>query len=114
MGSIGLRRTILAVVGIVSAVLLSRISFAQSAPASTQPTPAAVVVLKGEIDDFNRDELFKRFATARASGARTVILKIDTYGGLVSAGLDISRFIKQQDDLHTIAFVHNKAISAGA
>ena len=40
--------------------------------------------------------------------------RIDTYGGIVTSGLDISRFIKQQTDVHTIAFVHNKAISAGA
>ena len=43
-----------------------------------------------------------------------MILQINTYGGLVTAALDISRFIKRQDDLHTIAFVDDKAISAGA
>ena len=75
---------------------------------------AAVVVLKGEIDDFARDSIEKRFTEARAAGAKTIILDIDTYGGLVTAGLDISNFIKRQTDLHTIAFVDEKAISAGA
>src|SRR3954451_1514001 len=92
-------------------------ALAQSRPTEVVPAEkvsTAVVVLKGQIDDFNRDELFKRFASARAAGAKTVVLRIDTYGGLVTAGLDISRFIKRQSDLHTIAFVDDKAISAGA
>jgi membrane-bound serine protease (ClpP class) len=89
--------------------------FAQTQPTTSPQThKAAVVVLQGEIDDYSRDTLMRRFSDARAIGADTVILRIDTYGGLVTAGLDISRFIKQQSDLHTIAFVHNKAISAGA
>jgi membrane-bound serine protease (ClpP class) len=85
-----------------------------AAAQTTQPTAAAVVVLRGQIDDFERDALFKRFREARATGAQTIILQIDTYGGLVTAGLDISRFIKQQTGVRTIAYVHDKAISAGA
>jgi membrane-bound serine protease (ClpP class) len=96
--------------------MFSHAALGQTQPATTQSTPhkAAVVVLQGPIDDYSRDMLFKRFIDARAVGADTVILRIDTYGGMVTAGLDISRYIKQQTDLHTIAFVHNKAISAGA
>src|SRR5690349_1362581 len=77
----------------------------QTRDAAQQNTPAALIVLQGPIDDFNRDALFRRFAQARGAGAKTVILRIDTYGGLVTAGLDISRFIKRQNDLHTIALV---------
>ena len=32
------------------------------------------------------------------------------YGGLVTGGEEINRFLKRQDDLHTIAFVKDKAI----
>jgi len=114
---------------IVATFLLALSVYAQTQPStrpSTQPTTqpaksdfsgpqkAAVVVLQGEIDDYNRDMLMKRFADARAVGAKVIILQIDTYGGMVTSGLDISRFIKQQTDLHTVAFVQNKAISAGA
>src|SRR5688572_11780210 len=87
-----------------------------SAPA-TSPSPpavrerAVVISLSGTVDDFNRDALQRRFEKARRLGAGTVILEIDTYGGLVSSALDISRFIKNQTDLHTIAFVNSKAIS---
>jgi membrane-bound serine protease (ClpP class) len=72
-----------------------------------------VITLQGVIDDYSRDALFKRFAEARRLGAKVVILKLNTPGGLVTAGLDISRFLKQQDDLHVIAYVHHMAYSAG-
>src|SRR5947199_10826143 len=56
--------------------------------------PAAVIRLSGEVDDYNRDQLRIRFDRARAAGAKTIILEIDTYGGLVTSGLDLSRFLK--------------------
>jgi membrane-bound serine protease (ClpP class) len=83
---------------------------------STAPTggKVAIVQLSGEINDFSRDQLFRHFKEARDEGAQTVILDLDTYGGLVTSGLEISRFLKRQDDLHVVAFVEDKAISAGA
>jgi membrane-bound serine protease (ClpP class) len=75
---------------------------------------AVIVQIKGQIDDYNRDALFRRFDEARKLGAKIVILDVDSYGGLLTSGLEISRFIKRQDDLHTIAFVQDKAVSAGA
>lgn len=80
----------------------------------TRPGKAAVIVIDGMIDDYNRNRLERRFADAKQQGADVVILQINTYGGLVTAGLDIARFIKRQDDLHVIALVDEKAISAGA
>src|SRR5829696_6660717 len=91
-----------------------------AAALATSPSPpaaretAVVISLSGTVDDFNRDALQRRYEKARRLGAGTVILEIDTYGGLVSSALDISRYIKNQTDLHTIAFVNSKAISAGA
>ncbi len=81
---------------------------------ATIPSSTVIIRLEGSIDDFNRDALFRRFKEARKLGATTVILDVNTYGGLVTAGLDISRFLKQQDDLHVVAYVGEKAISAGA
>jgi len=78
------------------------------------PTPAAIVRLEGRIDDYNYEQFVKRFDRAKAAGAKVVIVDIDTYGGLVSAGLDISKFLKSQNEVRTIAFVSSKAISAGA
>jgi membrane-bound serine protease (ClpP class) len=76
--------------------------------------PAVVISLHGEVDDFTRDALERKFAQARALGAKTVILDMDTPGGLVTAGLDISLFLRRQNDLHVIAYISNKAYSAGA
>jgi membrane-bound serine protease (ClpP class) len=86
-----------------------------TAPATAPANATTVIIrLQGEIDDFNRDALFRRFKEARRLGAKTVILDVNTYGGLVTAGLEISRFLKQQDDVHVVAFIGEKAISAGA
>src|SRR5580698_4863020 len=88
-------------------------AFAQSA---TQPAggKVAIVQLSGEINDFDRDQFIRHFNDARAAGAQTVIVNLDTYGGLVTSGLEISHFLKRQSDIHTIAYVEDKAISAGA
>jgi membrane-bound serine protease (ClpP class) len=86
-----------------------------TAPATTNAARAttAIIRLRGTVDDYGRDALKRRFSEARTLGATTIVLEVDTYGGAVSSALDISRFIKQQDGLHTIAFVSEKAISAG-
>lgn len=86
----------------------------KTASVSAVASPAAVVGLSGEIDDYNRDGFIRRFNHAKAAGAKTIIVDIDTWGGLVTAGLDISRFLKSQSDVHTIAYVNERAISAGA
>src|SRR4051794_32554000 len=118
MCGMGIARTALVILfAMLVASLIGVSAAADMSSPSTAPTSsskAAVVVLEGPIDEYNRDMLMRRFSDARAVGAKVVILQIDTYGGMVTAGLDISQFIKQQNDLHTIAFVHRKAISAGA
>jgi membrane-bound serine protease (ClpP class) len=83
---------------------------------ATRPSPekAVVITLAGEVDDYNRDQLFRKFDDAKKLGAKVVILNVDTYGGLLTSGLEISRFIKRQDDLHVVAYIKDKAISAGA
>ncbi len=92
-------------------------SFAPTVPAPSArtgaPTPAAVIVFKGEVDDYSRDALFKRFDQAKAAGAKVIILKLNTPGGLVSAGLDISAFLRKQKDVHVVAYVNRYALSAG-
>jgi len=105
-------RALFATVVIVMAIA-ARAAMADPAPTS-QPSQAAVIVLRGEVDNYSRDTLMRRFDSARAVGAKTVIVQIDTYGGLASAGLEISQFLKRQNDLHTVAFIDKKAYSAGA
>ncbi len=78
----------------------------------TVPT-VAIVALHGEVDDYSRGLLVRQIEQARKTGAKTIILDLDTYGGLVVSGLDITGYLRGLDDLHVIAYVH-KAISAGA
>lgn len=85
-----------------------------AAPSADAQTKTVVIPVSGEINDYTRDDLLRRFQQARDMGAKTIILRINTYGGLVTAGLDISRFLRDQTDVHTIAFVKTKAISAGS
>src|SRR5690606_41237373 len=47
-----------------------------------------VVEAQGEVDNFLRDSIQSRINTARNLGAEVVILKLDTYGRLVTAGLE--------------------------
>jgi membrane-bound serine protease (ClpP class) len=95
------------------ALLLLLCSMLAGSPVRAAAQPVAIVALHGEVDDYSRGLLIQQINQARKLGAKTVIIDIDTFGGLVTSALDISRFIRGQSDLHTIAYV-NKAISAGS
>ncbi len=97
-------------------LLLAFRAGAQDLAATTAPIKnTALITLHGEIDDYSRDHFIRNVQQAQARGATILIIDIDTYGGLVTSGMDLSRFIKNLPaDLHTIAYVDNKAISAGA
>ncbi|MCC6424925.1 MAG: ATP-dependent Clp protease proteolytic subunit [Phycisphaerales bacterium] len=104
--------------GFCAALLLLGSLCAGSAVTTSQTTaastPAVQIILSGPINDMQLDALVRRFDAARKLGAKAIILQIDTYGGAVTSGLEISHFLKSQTDLHTIAYVPQKAISAGA
>lgn len=90
---------------------------------STQPTAepttrrassnAVVITLEGTVNDFNQQMLSKRLDQARTQ-ADTIILKINTWGGSALSAIEISQLLKRQENVHIIAFVEQKAISAGA
>jgi len=84
------------------------------APPTTSGHKAAIIALNGQIDDYTRDGLIRRFERAKEAGAQVVILDIDSPGGLVTSSLEISLYLKRQDNVHTIAYVRNKAISGAA
>ena len=87
----------------------------QGSPSADEPGAAgrAVVVrAEGMVDHYMARTLRERFGRAEAAGADTVVLQLDTYGGLVDAGLTISRMIKTSD-LRVICVVDERAISAG-
>ncbi|MBU0639774.1 MAG: ATP-dependent Clp protease proteolytic subunit [Planctomycetes bacterium] len=84
----------------------------QSPAASTQ---AVVVPIKGVISDILHDSVQRRVTEAQAAGAKTIIFEMDTPGGMVTSALDVCTLIKElPDDVHTVAWVHPQAYSAGA
>ena len=103
-------------VGILAVLALllpaARASEIVASPLATEA--AAVVPLVGQIDDYSRDDLLRRFERARAAGAKIILIEIDSPGGLVTSSMEISRFLKRQSDVHTIAFVKDKAYSGAA
>jgi membrane-bound serine protease (ClpP class) len=100
---------------ILTALLLCPCLHAESKPVPSGPgRPAAVVSLVGEIDDYSRDDLIKRVEKAKTMGAKVIIVSIDSPGGMVTSSMEISRYLKRQTDVHTIAFVKEKAYSGAA
>lgn len=80
------------------------------------PTPAAVIPVKGEINDVLRRSIERRLEQARARQAKLIVFELDTPGGLVTSALDISSLIKRLPDegIRTVAWVNDQALSAGA
>ena len=72
-----------------------------------------VVPVRGLIRDFTLTSMQRRVDRALADGASVIVFEIDTNGGVLTSALDISKYIKGLN-LPTIAWVHPKAISAGA
>jgi membrane-bound serine protease (ClpP class) len=104
------------ILAVLVAVGFSSAAFGQQTRPATRPTdgPVAVVALHGTINNYSKDTFIRHFEQAREAGAKTVIIDLDTYGGLVQSGLELSHFIKNQTDVHTVVYVREKAISAGA
>ena len=77
---------------------------------------AAVIICKGLIDDGLYRSIRRRTQLALDAGVDYLIYEIGTYGGLLQAGDDISKYfiLEIGDKAHTVAYVTTEAISAGA
>ncbi len=77
---------------------------------------AAVIVCKGLIDDGLYKSIRRRSQTAIDAGAKYLIYEISTYGGLLKAADDISKYfiLEVAKKAHTAAYITTEAISAGA
>ncbi|MCI8335719.1 MAG: nodulation protein NfeD [Peptococcaceae bacterium] len=71
------------------------------------------ITLKGDIDRGAANFIVRGYEEAKANHADYVLLKIDTYGGLVDAAMNIKNTIISSST-PTICFVEQKAISAGS
>lgn len=80
-----------------------------------------VIPIEGTIDGALATSLERRVAEAEADGADCIVFQINTYGGEVFAAEKITDLIfplpprtEGDEGIHTIAYVEEKAISAGA
>ncbi|HEX8323014.1 MAG TPA: ATP-dependent Clp protease proteolytic subunit [Tepidisphaeraceae bacterium] len=100
---------------LIVSLLLTNSAFSQSTRPFEPRGPAAVVELTGEINDYSADVFEKHVKAARDAGARTILLRLDTPGGVVGSALRMSQFIKRQrPEIQFVAVVHDMALSAGA
>lgn len=92
----------------------------ETGPAATGPTTrtsgrAVVLPIEGEINEFTAGQFKRRVEEARKQGADTIVVRLDTPGGLVSAAMDIVDTLKTAGkDMRTAAYVQKHAYSAGA
>ncbi len=86
------------------------------AAGGTREVQAAVIVCRGMIDDGLHRSIQRRTQEALSRGAEYLIYKIETYGGFVESGDNISKYfiLELGDKAHTVAYVNTEAISAGA
>ena len=77
---------------------------------------AAVIVCKDMIDDGLYKSIRRRTQIALDGGAEYLIYEIETYGGLLQSGDDISKYfiLEVGKKAHTVAYITTEAISAGA
>ena len=82
----------------------------------SQPVRAAIIPIKGEINDILADSIARRLDEVKAEGINLVIFEMNTPGGLVTSALDIAKMIKKLPDegVRTAAWVNDEAFSAGA
>ncbi len=85
-------------------------------PEMNKPVDAAVIVCKGMIDDGLYNSIKRRTELALSEGAEYLIYEIETYGGFLESGDNISKYfiLDIGDRAHTVAYVNKEAISAGA
>lgn len=88
--------------------------FAYSGLAFAEDAPVIyTIAVKGDIDQGLATFIVRGYEEAEQNNADYVLLKIDTYGGLVDAAMNVKNTIISSPT-PTICFVEQKAISAGA
>jgi membrane-bound serine protease (ClpP class) len=91
------------------------ISDANSISTGPGSVKAAVIVCKGMIDNGLYKSIKRRTKIARDKGAEYLLYEIQTYGGLVSAADEISKYLLEAGkEAHTVAYITTEAMSAGA
>lgn len=87
---------------------------AESVKATTSQGDIVVVVpLEGEVNPVRYSFMKRSFEEAMAMGADTVIIEMNTPGGLLKSAEDIGKLISDSP-MKTVVYIHDKAASAGS
>ncbi len=100
-------------IAVVLAMLLLPYLLVFPLPAAAAAKVVFTIPVSGIVDASMLRYLQRAFAEAEDAGAQTIILEIDTPGGLLSAAFEISDLI-HDSQLPVIAHVRYNALSAGA
>ncbi len=73
-----------------------------------------IINIHDEIDEVQLESVIRRVEVARQGGADLLVFDMDTPGGELYAAFEIGEFILRIDDIPTVAYVSEMAISAGA
>jgi membrane-bound serine protease (ClpP class) len=81
-----------------------------------QEIKAAIIICEGMIDNGLFESIKRRSETALDDGVKYLIFEISTYGGVLQAADDISKYLILNigKKAHTVAYITTEAISAGA
>lgn len=97
----------------IGAVLALALLWAALTAAPAWAADVYRVEINGEIGDYMVNYLARAYDEAEAAGADAVLLELDTYGGYVTAAVEMKQVIMDAN-LPTYCYVNDKAISAGA
>ena len=89
----------------------------QGKPLFDPQAKAAIIHLDADVDDVMLKSIQRRVDIAAKAGCTMIVFEVDTFGGSVRSMMEISKLIKTlptERKIHTVAWVHDKAISAGA
>jgi membrane-bound serine protease (ClpP class) len=98
---------------VVGVLLLAAAGVLRPAPAQTPAPVVHVIAIDGVIDLGLAPFLARTLREARAGNAAAVVLDINTFGGRVDAAVAM-RDTLLNAEVRTIAFINQRAISAGA
>jgi membrane-bound serine protease (ClpP class) len=98
---------------LAGAIALGRVSVEAPLQAQAQAPLVVVVTIDGVIDLGLAPYLARALREAEAAGAAAVVLEINTFGGRVDAAVAM-RDTLVNSPVRTVAFINQRAISAGA
>jgi membrane-bound serine protease (ClpP class) len=108
------------VLAVLCACLATRPLAAASPDVAEAETPeqgqrhAAIITISDEITDVTTESIKRRVESVREKGVDLIVFELDTPGGFVTSALDICNYIKNLEDIETVAWVNTDAYSAGS